>query len=222
MVCPPKSPPQTHMLRPTTDFYFSPTMNLIFNHNGLIPVIVQNITSGKVLMLAYANEEALTKTKETGFAHFYSRSRKKLWRKGEESGNTLKMKGIKSDCDQDAILYLVEPTGNTCHTGEESCFFRGDSQTTDVEFVCELEKIIEHRQKQGDETSYVHSLFTEGLDRIAQKVGEEAVETVISAKNDDDEDFLNESADLLLHLLILLRARKKSLIDIVTVLKERH
>ena len=145
--------------------------SLTFDEKNLIPVLVQHASSGKILMFAFANIQALEKTQETGFAHFWSRSRKKLWKKGEESGNVLRVVGIKTDCDSDAVLYLVQPTGNTCHTGKESCFFRGDDYETDAEFCMELESTIAQREKHGEKTSYIHSLFEEGLDRIVQKVG---------------------------------------------------
>jgi phosphoribosyl-ATP pyrophosphohydrolase/phosphoribosyl-AMP cyclohydrolase len=197
------------------------TQNYQFDDKGLLPVIVQNIHSGKVLMLGYANAEALEKSHQTGLAHFWSRSRKKLWKKGEESGNILQIKAIKTDCDRDAVLYLVQPTGNTCHTGAESCFFHGDKQQTDSAFLYSLEKTIQQRKESMKKDSYVYSLFSDGIDRIAQKVGEEAVETVIASKNEDRDDFLNESADLLFHLLILLREKDLNLSDVIAVLKNR-
>jgi phosphoribosyl-ATP pyrophosphohydrolase/phosphoribosyl-AMP cyclohydrolase len=190
--------------------------------NELLPVVVQNYKTGKILMVAFANKEAVEKTIQTGFAHFWSRSRKKLWKKGEESGNTLKIIGIQTDCDKDALLYFVDPKGNTCHTGVESCFFRGSSFQTDAEFLGELENIIFCRQKEKSKNSYVASLFEKGLDRIAQKVGEEGIEVVIAAKNSDVDELLDESADLIFHLLVLLRKRQKSLHDVINVLKKRH
>lgn len=188
----------------------------------LLTVVAQDISSGKVLMLAFANKEAVEKTVETGEAHFFSRSRNELWRKGETSGNVLKVKGIKSDCDGDALLYLVDPVGPACHTGKESCFFSGDDLKTDAEFLFDLQKLIQSRKKEMPEGSYLASLFSEGLDRVAQKVGEEGVEVVISAKNDDREEFLGESADLLFHLMVLLAEKGESLDGVLEVLKKRQ
>lgn len=207
--------------------------SLTFDEKNLIPVIVQNAKTKKILMFAFANREAVSFTQKTGFAHFWSRSRKKLWKKGEESGNILKVKEIKTDCDSDALLYLVTPVGNTCHTGAESCFFRsltphnGDEKNIshiayDTTFLFDLENIISDRRKNPVEKSYVHSLFDNGLDRIAQKVGEEAVETVIAAKNDNDDDFLNEASDLFFHYLVLLQAKEKTFQDILETLHKRH
>jgi phosphoribosyl-ATP pyrophosphohydrolase/phosphoribosyl-AMP cyclohydrolase len=191
--------------------------------NGLVPVIVQHHRTGRILMLGFASRQALEQTQHTGEAHFYSRSRKALWKKGETSGNVLKVFAIKLDCDSDTLIYVVLPHGPTCHTGEQTCFFQGDTAThTDAEFIDDLENLIDHRQKSLPKDSYLTSLFTDGLDRIAQKVGEEAVETVIAAKNDDDEDLKNEAADLLFHYLVLLHAKGCNLHDVVDVLRERH
>lgn len=207
--------------------------SLAFDEKGLIPVIVQNTKTKKILMFAFANKEAVSCTQKTGLAHFWSRSRKKLWKKGEESGNVLRMKEMKTDCDSDALLYLVDPTGNTCHTGAESCFFQSIDECTfdkkdtsnlsyDTKFLLDLENIISQRRKNPTEKSYVNSLFVDGLDRIAQKVGEEAVETVIAAKNDDDNDFLNEASDLFFHYLVLLQAKEKTFKDVLETLQKRH
>ncbi len=189
--------------------------------DGLIPAIAQDCRSGKILMLAFVNREAVEKSMATGFAHFYSRSREKLWKKGEESGNILSITGIATDCDGDALIYSVESSAPACHTGERSCFFRGDEIVPAFETLAMLESTIKQRQVDMPEKSYVADLFRDGLDRIAQKVGEEGVETVIAAKNSDREECLNESADLLFHLLILLRFKECSLTEVLTVLKER-
>ncbi len=189
--------------------------------DGLIPAVVQNHRSGKILMVAFVNREAIGESIATGYAHFYSRSRQKLWKKGEESGNVLRIIAIAADCDQDALIYAVEPTGHTCHTGEESCFFSENEIVSELEELAKLDKLIAERQEKMPPDSYVAELFRSGIDRIAQKVGEEGVEVVIAAKNNDTADFLGESADLLFHLLILLRAKQCELSDVLKVLRQR-
>jgi phosphoribosyl-ATP pyrophosphohydrolase/phosphoribosyl-AMP cyclohydrolase len=188
--------------------------------NGLIPAIIQDAVTKNVLMLGYMNREAYEKTQETKKVTFYSRSRKKLWTKGEESGNFLDLISIKEDCDQDTLLVTVYPHGPTCHTGTDTCW--GEDNETNFGFLTDLETTIEQRRTAGDtENSYVASLFKKGINKIAQKVGEEAVETVIEAKDNDDDLFLNESADLLFHYLILLQAKGFRLKDVEKVLKNR-
>lgn len=186
--------------------------------DGLIPAIIQHYASRKVLMLGYMNQEALDKTHELGKVTFYSRSKQRLWTKGEESGNFLKLKSMEVDCDNDTLLVQAEPVGPTCHTGTYTCFGEVDASG----FMHELQQIIEDRKVNPSEKSYTTSLFEKGINKIAQKVGEEAVETVIEAKDDNDELFLNEAADLMFHYLVLLSAKGKTLADVETVLKSRH
>ena len=193
--------------------------NFSKSQNGLLPAIIQDSITKTVLMLGYMNKEAFQKTKETEQVTFYSRSKKRIWVKGEESGNFLKLVKIKVDCDKDAILITANPQGPTCHTGTDSCW--GEINQSHYGFLTELEEIITERKKTNDDNSYVASLFREGINKIAQKVGEEAVETVIEAKDENSELFLNESADLLFHLLILLKEKGFSLNDVEAVLKDR-
>ena len=193
--------------------------NFSKSQNGLLPAIIQDSITKTVLMLGYMNKEAFQKTKETKQVTFYSRSKKRIWVKGEESGNFLKLVNIKVDCDQDAILITANPQGPTCHKGTDSCW--GEKNQSHYGFLTELEEIITERKKTNDDNSYVASLFREGINKIAQKVGEEAVETVIEAKDENSELFLNESADLLFHLLILLKEKGFSLNDVEAVLKNR-
>ncbi len=187
--------------------------------NGLMPAIIQDAASGAVLMFAYMNQEALQATLETQWVTFFSRTKNRLWMKGETSGNKLKLKKIIADCDQDSLLILVEPLGETCHTGSITCF--GDEMFTDWQFIQKLETTISQREKLRTEKSYTASLFNEGINRIAQKVGEEGVEVVIAALQKDDQELCGEAADLLFHLLILLKARGLSVKDVIQVLKER-
>ncbi len=197
-------------------------MKIDFNKNddGLVPAIIQDALTKNVLMLGYMNEEAYTKTIETKKVTFFSRSKQRLWTKGEESGNILHLEDINSDCDNDTLLILVTPEGPTCHTGSDTCWNEDNNQS--FGFLSELEGVIRDRKEnQNDENSYVASLFRKGINKIAQKVGEEAVEVVIEAKDDNEELFLNESADLLFHYLILLQAKGYTLNDIVNVLKTR-
>ena len=193
--------------------------NFSKSQNGLLPAIIQDSITKTVLMLGYMNKEAFQKTKETEQVTVYSRSKKRIWVKGEESGNFLKLVKIKVDCDQDAILITANPQGPTCHTGTDSCW--GETNQSHYGFLTELEEIIAERKKTNDDNSYVASLFREGINKIAQKVGEEAVETVIEAKDENSELFLNESADLLFHFLILLKEKGFSLNDVEAVLKDR-
>lgn len=190
-------------------------------NNGLIPAIIQDASTKTVLMLGYMNEEALKKTIETKLVTFFSRSKQRLWTKGEESGNVLNLVDIKLDCDNDTFLVRVIPEGPTCHKGSDTCWNQENIQ--DFGFISELEAVIENRKDNAsEEVSYVASLFAEGINKIAQKVGEEAIETVIEAKDDNDELFLNESADLLFHYLILLQAKGFKINDVVAILKGRE
>ncbi|MBL7473541.1 bifunctional phosphoribosyl-AMP cyclohydrolase/phosphoribosyl-ATP diphosphatase HisIE [Robertkochia sediminum] len=188
--------------------------------DGLIPAIVQDNATMKVLMLGYMNNEAFEATKKNGRVCFFSRSKGRLWVKGEESGNFLDVVHMELDCDRDTLLVQAKPAGPVCHTGTDTCW--GDANTEQFGFLSELEAVIAQRRTERPEGSYVTSLFEKGINKIAQKVGEEAVETVIEAKDDNEELFLNESADLLFHYLILLQAKGYTLSDISKVLKERH
>lgn len=199
------------------------------NPDGLVPAIIQDVTTKNVLMLGYMNKEALEKTQETKKVTFFSRTKERLWTKGEESGNFLNMVDIKNDCDNDTLLISVNPVGPTCHTGSDTCW--NEENRSNFGFLSQLEAVIEQRKaeaskdpdlRQGVKQSYVVSLFDKGINKIAQKVGEEAVETVIEAKDDNDELFLYESADLLFHYLILLQAKGFTLKDIEVELKKRH
>lgn len=194
-------------------------MNIDYDkNNGLVPAIIQDADTKNVLMLGYMNEEAFNKTQETGKVTFYSRSKNRLWTKGEESGNYLELVSIQVDCDDDTLLIQAKPHGPTCHKGTDTCW----GEDNDGEFLTYLEKVIEERRENPSEKSYTSSLFNEGINKIAQKVGEEAVEVVIESKDDNDELFLNESADLLFHYLILLQAKGYRLNDVIEVLKGRH
>ena len=197
-------------------------MNLNFDKNtGLIPAIIQDAITKNVLMLGYMNQESFDKTLATKKVTFYSRSKQRLWTKGEESGNYLYLVDVKNDCDNDTLLIRANPQGSTCHKGSDTCW--GENNDSSFGFLTELENVIKQRkEKAASENSYVASLFKKGINKIAQKVGEEAVEVVIEAKDDNAELFLNESADLLFHYLILLLAKGYQLNDIVDVLKNRH
>ncbi|WP_024769324.1 bifunctional phosphoribosyl-AMP cyclohydrolase/phosphoribosyl-ATP diphosphatase HisIE [Aquimarina macrocephali] len=197
-------------------------MEINFNKNsdGLIPAIIQDAMTKNVLMLGYMNQEAYNTTVETKKATFFSRTKNRLWTKGEESGNILNVVDIKNDCDKDTLLITVNPVGPTCHKGSDTCWNEDNKQS--YGFLSDLEDVIRTRKEnQEDEKSYVASLFRKGINKVAQKVGEEAVEVVIEAKDDNEELFLNESADLLFHYLILLQAKGYELKDIVGVLKSR-
>ncbi len=187
--------------------------------DGLVPAIIQDATTGKVLMLGFMNEEAFNKTSELQKVTFFSRSKDRLWTKGEESGNFLLVKEINVDCDNDTLLIKADPVGPVCHTGSDTCW--NEKNTTD-DFLQLLEQIIADRKNNPSSTSYTSSLFEKGINKIAQKVGEEAVELVIEAKDNNEELFKNEAADLLFHYLILLQAKGFKLNDIITVLKARH
>lgn len=197
-------------------------MKIDFNKNSdeLVPAIIQDAQTKNVLMLGYMNEEAFQKTQETQKVTFFSRSKNRLWTKGEESGNFLNVVAIKNDCDNDTLLITVNPAGPTCHTGSDTCW--NEENTSNFGFLSQLEAVIEQRRTAADgEKSYVASLFEKGINKIAQKVGEEAVETVIEALDTNDELFLYESADLLFHYLILLQAKGFTLKDIEAELKSR-
>ncbi len=188
--------------------------------NGLVPVIIQHYQTNTVLMLGYMNEEALQKTKEIGKATFFSRSKNRLWTKGETSGNHLIVKDILIDCDQDTILIKADPIGPTCHTGNDTCFNEVVKQNND--FLYQLEEIILDRKNNPSEKSYTNSLFQKGINKIAQKVGEEATEVVIEAMDDNNELLKEETSDLLYHLLVLLAEKNISLNEISEVLRNRH
>ena len=194
-------------------------LNFSKNKDGLIPVIIQDSISKTVLMLGYMNDEAIRKTKKTGNVTFYSRTKKRLWTKGEESGNFLRLVNMKVDCDNDTILIYVKPEGPTCHLGTDSCW--GEKNLSKFGYLSQLEEIIAERKKDDKKKSYVASLFREGINKIAQKVGEEATETIIEAKDENKQLFLNESADLLFHYLILLQAKGFRLSDVEKVLLTR-
>ncbi len=196
-------------------------MNIKFDpQTGLVPAIIQDSITQKVLMLGYMNQQAYQQTKETGKVTFYSRSRKQLWTKGETSGNFLVVKETKNDCDNDSLLIKVEPAGPVCHTGADTCW--NEENKTNLQFLSTLVNIIENRKKNPTDSSYTSSLFSKGINKIAQKVGEEAVELIIEAKDNDKHLFLSEAADLLYHYLILLQAKGHSLKEVVKVLEERH
>lgn len=188
-------------------------------HDGLVPAIIQDFKTSKVLMLGFMNEEAYIQTEEIGKVTFYSRSKNRLWMKGEESGNFLTVKQVLLDCDLDTILIKAEPAGPVCHTGADTCWSEKNHKD---DFLSYLEEIIDLRRKSTDGKSYVKSLFDKGINKIAQKVGEEATEVIIEAKDNNEELFLNEGADLLFHFMVLLRAKNVSLQDIIYVLKQRH
>lgn len=194
-------------------------MNIDFDKgNGLVPVIIQHFASQRVLMLGYMNEEALAATQESGKVTFYSRSKERLWTKGETSGNSLLVKSMMVDCDNDTLLIKADPQGPVCHTGSDTCF----AETDATGFLQSLEQVIRDRKDNPVEGSYTNHLFEKGLSKIAQKVGEEGTEVVIAALTETNERLLNESADLLYHLLVLLQAKGLSLEQVEAVLKERH
>ena len=198
-------------------------MNIDFNKNndGLVPAIIQDVTTKKVLMLGYMNQEAFNKTQESKLVTFFSRTKNRLWTKGEESGNVLNLVDMKLDCDNDTLLISVKPAGPTCHKGSDTCWSEENNQS--YGFITKLENTIEDRIKNADtQKSYVASLFAEGINKVAQKVGEEAVEVIIEAKDDNDHLFLDESADLLFHYLMLLQAKGFKLNDVVEVLRGRE
>jgi phosphoribosyl-ATP pyrophosphohydrolase/phosphoribosyl-AMP cyclohydrolase len=195
-------------------------MTVNYNANGLVPAIIQDVETNTVLMLGYMNEEALEITQNSKRVTFFSRTKNRLWTKGEESGNFLNLKSLKVDCDGDTLLIKAKPEGATCHKGTDTCW--AEKNTQFFGFLSDLEQVISNRKQAPNDKSYVSSLFKKGINKIAQKVGEEAVETVIEAKDQNDNLFLEESADLLFHYLILLQAKGYRLSDIVKVLKSRH
>jgi len=195
--------------------------------NGMVPVVVQDVQTAKVLMLGFMNEEALHQTQSTGKVTFFSRTKNRLWTKGETSGHFLIVKSLLSDCDNDSILIKAEPMGPVCHTGADTCWFeenkpQGSTTAHNLEFIAHLAAVIKKRKLEPNQDSYTSQLFKKGINKIAQKVGEEAVEIVIEAKDDNKDLFLGEAADLLFHYLVLLEAKDFSLDDVVAVLKTRH
>ncbi len=196
-------------------------MDFSKSSDGLIPAIIQDNSTGKVLMLGYMNQEALAKTKAEGRVTFFSRSKQRLWTKGEESGNFLEVVSMAEDCDQDTLLVKVNPAGPTCHTGADTCWNETNA-LDDILFLKKLQDFIDRRKQEMPEGSYTTSLFQKGTRKIAQKVGEEAVETVIGAMANDDENFIYEGADLLYHLIVLLTHKGYRLEDLARELKKRH
>jgi len=195
-------------------------MEVKYNEKGLVPAIVQDVETNVVLMLGYMNSESLQKTNDSGLVTFFSRSKQRLWTKGEESGNHLELVSISNDCDNDTLLIKAKPKGPTCHKGTDTCW--GETNDSSLAFLRTLEGVIKDRKDNPNDSSYTSSLFEKGMNKIAQKVGEEAVEVVIEAKDDNDDLFVNEAADLLYHYLILLQAKEMTLEDVVAVLKDRH
>ena len=187
---------------------------------GLIPAIVQDNNTNKVLMLGFMNEEAYEETKETGKVTFFSRTKSRLWMKGETSGNTLQVVSMMVDCDNDTILIKANPAGPVCHTGADTCF--GEKNVEDIMFLKYLQDFIEQRRQEMPEGSYTTSLFLKGVNRMAQKVGEEAVETVIEATNGTEDGFIYEASDLIYHLIVLLTSKGLRLEDLARELKKRH
>jgi phosphoribosyl-ATP pyrophosphohydrolase/phosphoribosyl-AMP cyclohydrolase len=190
--------------------------------DGLLPVIAQHARSGKVLMQGYATKEALQHSLKSGDLTFFSRSKKRLWTKGESSGHTLKLQSLAADCDNDSILALVLPIGPTCHVGTETCWHEEDANQPDLAFLDQLEQVIHSRYGADPASSYTASLFAKGVKRIAQKVGEEGVETALAATVGDKEELKNEAADLIYHLLVLLKSQDLALHDVLEVLRQRH
>ena len=195
-------------------------MNIDYNKNkdGLVPAIIQDKTTNCVLMLGYMNQEAVDLTNSSGNVHFFSRSKNRIWMKGETSGNILKLHSIKADCDNDALLVKVSPMGPTCHKGDDTCW----EEANEKNFLYELEDIIQERVSNPSSSSYVSTLFDKGIDKIAQKVGEEATELVIASKNTDNKLFIEESADLLFHFLLILQKKGFKINDVITELKTRN
>ncbi|MDC0389730.1 bifunctional phosphoribosyl-AMP cyclohydrolase/phosphoribosyl-ATP diphosphatase HisIE [Flavobacteriaceae bacterium] len=195
-------------------------MNLDYNknNNGLVPAIIQDNNTLKILMLGYLNNESLSLTLSTNVVHFYSRTKQRIWKKGEESGNELHVVSLKEDCDNDTMLIKVNPVGPVCHKGDDTCFEEVNKSENFIEI---LEEVIENRKNNLEESSYISNLFKKGTNKIAQKVGEEAVEMVIEAKDNDGRLFLNESADLLFHYLILLQDKGYKMKNVIDVLKSR-
>ncbi len=190
--------------------------------DGLLPLIVQHAISGKVLMQGFANSEALATTLQSGRVTFFSRSKNRLWTKGESSGHFLKLQSLTADCDRDSLLALALPDGPTCHVGTETCWHDPHSNAPALSFLTDLEAVIASRQHADPKSSYTASLFARGVKRIAQKVGEEGVESALAAMAGDREELKNEAADLIFHLLVLLRSQDLQLNDVIDILKARH
>lgn len=188
----------------------------------LLPAIVQHAISGKVLMQGYMNPDALQHTLDSGNVTFFSRSKQRLWTKGESSGHTLQLVSIDSDCDSDSLLVLALPQGPTCHVGTETCWHDHDANSPQLAFLYDLEQVIKSREGADPKSSYTASLFAKGVKRIAQKVGEEGVESALAAMAGDREELKNEAADLIFHLLVLLRSQQLELADVIAILKQRH
>jgi phosphoribosyl-ATP pyrophosphohydrolase/phosphoribosyl-AMP cyclohydrolase len=203
-----------------------PLPEIKFDERGLVPVVVQDAESGEVLMLAYANQEALTRTVETGETHYFSRSRQELWRKGATSGHSQQVVEVRFDCDEDALLYRVRQTGPACHTGEHSCFFRslapGETAPSTGEVMALLERVVDDRYRSLPDGSYVTKLHQRGLGYIAQKVIEEAGERVVAALERQDDALVDEVADLLFHLMVLLKERDVRFQEVAETLAARH
>jgi phosphoribosyl-AMP cyclohydrolase / phosphoribosyl-ATP pyrophosphohydrolase len=200
---------------------FETGQSLRFADDGLIPAIIQDSITKNVLMLGYMNEEAISLTRSTGLVTFFSRSKNRIWQKGETSGNVLRAKEIRVDCDGDTLLILASPVGPTCHTGTDTCWAE-ENEKSPISFLSDLENVIEARIEAGDEASYTMQLIKSGVKRISQKVGEEGLETALEGVVGTDEQLSEEAADLVYHLLVLLQARKLRLADVVAVLQERH
>jgi len=188
--------------------------------DGLVPAVIQDDKTSKVLMLGYMNEESFKKTQETGKVTFFSRSRQELWTKGETSGNYMYVKSIAKDCDDDTLLVKVDPVGPVCHTGSDTCF--EETNSCNCNFLFELEAVIKDRKENPSAKSYTTKLFTKGINKITQKVGEEATETIIEALNGTRELLLEETSDLLYHLLVMLRAKDVEFSEVLKVLEKRH
>lgn len=198
------------------------TNQIDFNKgDGLVPAIIQDVKTQKVLMLGYMNKESYEKTIESGKVTFYSRSKQRLWTKGEESGNFLNLKDLSLDCDKDTLLIKVDPVGPVCHKGTDTCW-KEANEASSIDFLLQLQQVITERKKNLSEKSYTASLFQKGINKIAQKVGEEAVELVIEAKDDNEDLFMGEAADLMFHYLVLLSAKGYSLEQVVALLETRH
>jgi phosphoribosyl-ATP pyrophosphohydrolase/phosphoribosyl-AMP cyclohydrolase len=196
-------------------------MNIDFaKSGGLVPAVIQDAVTEKVLMMGYMNEESLSKTQAEGIVTFYSRSKQRLWTKGETSGNFLKVQQILLDCDEDTLLIKVNPVGPVCHTGADTCF--NEINTGKAAFLNYLKHVIRSRREQSAESSYTASLFKKGINKVAQKVGEEAVELVIEAKDNNSDLFKGEAADLLFHFLVLLEQKQIDLDEVIEVLQQRH
>jgi phosphoribosyl-ATP pyrophosphohydrolase/phosphoribosyl-AMP cyclohydrolase len=203
---------------------FSPEQisSLRWPDDGLLPLIVQHAVSGKVLMQGYVNKDALQHTLASGDVTFYSRSKQRLWTKGESSGHTLKLQSLAADCDADSLLALALPLGPTCHVGTETCWHDQSANSPQLAFLTDLEQLIAQRKQADASSSYTASLFARGVKRIAQKVGEEGVETALAAMAGDTTELKNEAADLLFHLLVLLQHQEVALSDVIAVLQQRH